>query len=115
MTSCLDGGTWSVGGQHGMHYKMKSLCDYNSYFNWVTLTSTAKEYKSLVSYCVLCTHAVLTAVLQFDFESEEGHEQNDAKLKEPSARTHPPPPTHTHTLSKDICATHDASLHMLQV
>ena len=43
-----------------MHYKMKPLCDYNSYFNWVTLTSMAKEYKSLVSYCVLCTHAVLT-------------------------------------------------------
>ena len=27
-----------------MHYKMKPLCDYNSYFNWVTLTSMAKEY-----------------------------------------------------------------------
>ena len=85
-----------------MHYKMKPLCDYNSYFNWVTLTSMAKEYKSLVSYCVLCTHAVLTAVLQFDFESEEGHEQNDAKLKEPPARTHPPPHTHTHTHSPRI-------------
>ena len=86
-----------------MHYKMKPLCDYNSYFNWVTLTSMAKEYKSLVSYCVLCTHAVLTAVLQFDFESEEGHEQNDAKLKEPPARTHPPPHTHTHTLQGYLC------------
>ena len=30
--SCLDGGTRSVGGQHGMHYKTKPLCDYNSYF-----------------------------------------------------------------------------------